>query len=79
MEKNKSLKQIDLELGDIFLKQAIFKILFIFNWRIIDLQNFVVFCQASTWISHRYTYVLFSWTSLPSPSPSKLFLKLDFP
>ena len=30
MEKNKSLKQRDLELGDIFLKQAIFLILFIF-------------------------------------------------
>ena len=28
-----------------------------FSWRIIALQNFVVFCQASTWISHRYTYV----------------------
>ena len=28
-----------------------------FNWRIIALQNFVVFCQASTWISYRYTYV----------------------
>ena len=25
-----------------------------FNWRIIALQNFVVFCQTSTWISHRY-------------------------
>ena len=23
-----------------------------FNWRIIALQNFVVFCQTSTWISH---------------------------
>ena len=23
-----------------------------FNWRIISLQNFVVFCQSSTWISH---------------------------
>ena len=29
-----------------------------FYWRIIALQNFVVFCQTSTWISHRYTYVL---------------------
>ena len=24
-----------------------------FNWRIIALQNFVVFCQTSTWIIHR--------------------------
>ena len=27
------------------------------NWRIIALKTFVVFCQTSTWISHRYTYV----------------------
>ena len=27
-----------------------------FNWRIISLQNFFVFYQTSTWISHRYTY-----------------------
>ena len=27
---------------------------FFFNWRIIALQNFI-FCQTSTWISHRYT------------------------
>ena len=27
---------------------------YFFNWRIIALQNFVVFCQTSTWISHRY-------------------------
>ena len=30
---------------------------FIFYWRVIALQNFVVFCQTSTWISHRYTYI----------------------
>ena len=30
---------------------------FFFFWRIIALQNFVVFCQPSTWISHRYTHV----------------------
>ena len=28
-----------------------------FYWRIITLQNFAVFCQTSTWISHRYTYI----------------------
>ena len=27
------------------------------NWRIIALQNFVVFHQTSTWVSHRYTYI----------------------
>ena len=39
------------------------------NWRIIALQNSVVFCHTSTWISHRYTYIS-SWTSLPPPSLS---------
>ena len=33
----------------------IFKFYLFFIWRIIALQNFVVFCQLSTWISHRYT------------------------
>ena len=33
--------------------------LFVFNWRKIALQNFVVFCQTSTWISHRYTHIPF--------------------
>ena len=36
----------------LFLKINLF-----FYWRVIDLQNVVVFCQISTWISHRYTYV----------------------
>ena len=35
------------------IEHILLKILFIFfNWRIIALQNFVVFCQTSTWISH---------------------------
>ena len=38
-----------------------------FNWRIIALQNFVVFCQTSTWISHKCTYVP-SLLNLPSIS-----------
>ena len=29
---------------------------YFFYWRIIALQNFVVFCQTSTWIRYRYTY-----------------------
>ena len=41
----------------------LFFIYLIFYWRIIALQSFVVFCQISTWISHRYTYI---------PSPLKL-------
>ena len=35
----------------------IFWILEYFNWRIIALQNFVVFCQTSTWISCMADYV----------------------
>ena len=42
-----------------------------FNWRIIALQNFVVFCQTATRISHRYTVFPPSWISLPSPFPSR--------
>ena len=34
-----------------------FFLIYIFYWRIIALWNFVVFCQTSTWISHRYTYL----------------------
>ena len=43
---------------------------FIFYWRIIALQNFIVFCQISTWISHRHTYNSSLLNLLPSPSPS---------
>ena len=43
-----------------------------FYWRIIALQNFVVFCQASTWISHRYTYIPYLLNLPPIPSPSHL-------
>ena len=42
--------------------------IFFFNWRIITLQNFVVFCQTSTWVSHRYTYVS-SLLNLPPHLP----------
>ena len=34
-----------------------FFVFLFFNWRIIALQNFVVFCHTSTRISHRYTHV----------------------
>ena len=40
--------------------------LFIFNWRIIALQDCVGFCHTSAWISHRYTYVP-SLRPLPTP------------
>ena len=55
-------KQLVFNSSCIIKQKIIFflKILFIFNWRIIAIQNFVVFCQTSTWISHRYTYESFS-------------------
>ena len=58
-----------------------FLIYLFFNWRIIALKNFVVFCQAATWISHRYTYTPPFWTSLPSPSllPLLIFALFCFP
>ena len=40
-----------------------------FYWRIIALWNFVVFCQTSTWINHRYAYIP-SLLNIPSPTPS---------
>ena len=38
------------------IKGTFFKFIF-FNRRIIALQDCIVFCQTSTWISHRYTYI----------------------
>ena len=46
-------------------------LIFIFNWRITALQYCIGFCHASTWISHKYTYVPPSPFSLPSPTPSQ--------
>ena len=48
-----------------------FLIYLFFNWRITALQNFVVFCQTSTWISHRYTYIpsLFNLPPICLPIP----------
>ena len=50
-----------------------FKNLFIFYWRIIALQNFVVFCQTSTWISRRYTYIPSLLNFPPFSHPIPLF------
>ena len=43
--------------------------LFFFNWRIIALQNFVVFYWTSTWISHRYLYIPSLLNLPPHPTP----------
>ena len=50
-----------------------------FNGRIVALQNFVVFCQISTWISHRYTYVPSLLNSLLFPSPVVTEPLFEFP
>ena len=36
----------------LFLFFPWFYLFIIFNWKVIALQNFIVFCQVSTWISH---------------------------
>ena len=43
--------------------------MYLFYWRIIALQNFAIFCQTSTWISHRYTYIPFLLNLSPHPTP----------
>ena len=45
-------------------------IFFIFNWRIIALKYCVSFYDASTWISHRYTY--HHCVSVPGTKPNSL-------
>ena len=54
-----------------FFTYYYFSNVFIFNWRIIALQYCVGFCQTSTWISHRYTYV----PSLLNPPPTSYPIK----
>ena len=43
------------------------------------LQNFTVFCQTSTWISHRYTYIPTLLNLPPSLSPSPSFRLMQSP
>ena len=49
-----------------FLKKFVY-----FYWRIIALQYFVVFCQTSTWISYRCTYIpsLLNFPPISLPIP----------
>ena len=54
-------------------------IIFIFYWRIIALQNFALFCQTSTWISHRYTYIPSFLKLLPISLPIPPFRLLQRP
>ena len=55
--------------SSLFSQFCLFTVFKIFYWRIIALQNFAVFCQASTWISHRYTYVPSLLKLPPNPTP----------
>ena len=58
-----TLKKAECQRIDAFLKNH-----FVFCWKIIVLLNFA-FCQTSTWISHKYTYIP-SFLKFPPPSPS---------
>ena len=58
----------------IFQKFIYFKIEGYLLYRIL-----LVSAKPSAWISHRYTYVPPSWTSLPPPSPSHLSRLLQSP
>ena len=50
----------------------IFLINLLFNWNIIALQNFAIFCQTSIWISQKYTYIpsLLNLPPISHPIPS---------
>ena len=67
------IKEISLKEEKKIIKiMSIFKFYLFFNWRIIALQNFVVFCQTSTWINHTYSpsFLNLPPISLPiSPTP----------
>ena len=47
-------------------------LIYFFSWIVIALQNPVGFCQISTWISHRYTYVPSLLNLLPISCPISL-------
>ena len=51
------LNSVDVIIWQLAELNAISNIYLFFNWRVIALQNFAVFCQTSTWISHVYTYI----------------------
>ena len=59
----------------LFWSSAHFFFKFIFNWRIITLQYCVGFWDTSTWVSHRYTYVLSLLNLPPSPPHPSRFLQ----
>ena len=56
--------KIEISLDSTLFPASSFCYLFFFNWRMMALQNFVVCCQTSTWISHTYIYIP-SFLNLP--------------
>ena len=59
----------------VWISHFIIFLIYFFYWRIIASQNFAVFCQTSTWISHKYTYIpsLLNLPPISLPShPSRL-------
>ena len=51
----KSNKHIQILVSFFIVQLSLF--IYFFYWRTIALQNFVVFCQTSTWIGHGYMYI----------------------
>ena len=68
----KSYPIVSLQTALIPKSSFLFLTYLFFNRRIIVLQNFAVFCQTSTWISHRYTYIpsLLNLPLITLPIPS---------
>ena len=66
----KNLRRICVNSFFVFVFVFFFFCKFIyFNWRLITLQYFSVFCHTFTWISHWVYMYPPSWTPLPPPSP----------
>ena len=68
------LNSVDVIIWQLAELNAISNIYLFFNWRVIALQNFIVFSQTSTWISHRcvYIYLLLEPPSHLIPHPTLL-------
>ena len=69
------LNSVDVIIWQLAELNTILKIYLFFNWTVIALQNFVVFSQTSTWISHRcmcvciYMYISFFLNLTPISLP----------
>ena len=72
MEQNSSYSCFSfLTLKDIYNKYLdigfFFSLYLFFYWKIVALQNFVVSCQTSTWISHQFSSVAQSYPAVCDP------------